>query len=152
MAICVSSVAFNPLGNLDLAWDGPAAILHFSVVAWDRYLWSHEPRLKQVDWDVLADKFPHLRSNKSWLQSDRAYHRPSLRVALGGGKGGHILPGEIGQPVVCQCGEAAPSRQHLTWRCLNIVAPNRTVINTDRNLHGRSKVENNAAPQSHKAC
>ena len=106
----------TPFGALNLAWDGLATIRRFAILAWEKYLWSSEPRLKSMDWSSFQNKFPVLDTHKTWLAA-RASHRPSLRTALGGAMDGPTLSGQLGIEVACRCGCPSPSRQHLAWRC-----------------------------------
>ena len=108
----------TPLGVLDLAWDGMATIKAAARFGWERALWQTEPRACDDNCKLKYNSHhPCFAEHKVWLRSQRAAHRHSLRTALAAGIDGHIATGATGSVVTCTCGEATPSRQHITWRC-----------------------------------
>ena len=111
----------TPFGEVDLDFDEWQVVLFHAKLGWKRALWKREPR---------AENQPIPPGMVAWVKAQEAILRRSggrdhllEKAALMAAPSGQSLvrmskrTDKPVETVVCACGEALPSRDHLLWEC-----------------------------------
>ena len=105
-------------GILQLGWDGPATIMQAAQLGWETALWKAEPRAK--DHATLQQNrgmHPVYARHKAWCEApDSVWSH--IAAAQAASHDARVVEPVLGQPTICLCGTASPSRRHITWHCL----------------------------------